>query len=451
MLFIPESLTSAGESLPTLAVIGAQWGDEGKGKITDFLAEDADMVVRYQGGANAGHTIAIGSEVFALHLLPSGILRSGVTSVIGNGLVIDLQELETEIKALEKVGRNADGLRISDRANVVLPYHKQLDGAEERSRGAKGVGTTGRGIGPCYADKIARAGIRMGDLLDQKSLEERLALVMPLKERLLETLGTKIGTSKDALVQELLKYGKLHEQQICDTSVLVNDAIKSGQKVLFEGAQGTMLDIDYGTYPYVTSSNCTSAGICAGVGVPPSAIHEVIGVVKAYTTRVGSGPFPTELNDQTGEMLRQNGGEFGTTTGRPRRCGWLDLVVVRHAVRLNGMTSMATTKIDVLNGLKKIKVCVAYDIDGRRTETFPGPMHLLEKVKPIYEELPGWDAWKEDTATLCKKGLDAFPQEMRSYLRFIERHAGVPSSIISLGKKRDETIDLRNKKWNHEG
>lgn len=302
--------------MPTLAIIGAQWGDEGKGKITDYLAEGADMVVRYQGGANAGHTIKIGEEVFALHLLPSGILRKDVMAVIGNGMVLDLDRLEEELEALKEKGISGENLKISDRVNIVLPYHRTLDGAQERSRGAKVVGTTGRGIGPCYADKISREGIRMGDLLDEELLRSRLDLVLPIKERFAASLGENLDIHREKLIAKLLEYGKKYEACVCDTSVLINDAIKAGKNVMFEGAQGTMLDIDYGTYPYVTSSNCTSAGICTGAGVPPSAVQEVVGIVKAYTTRVGAGPFVTELHDDIGETLLKNGGEFGTTTGR---------------------------------------------------------------------------------------------------------------------------------------
>lgn len=436
-----------GISMPTLAVIGSQWGDEGKGKITDYLAEDADLVVRYQGGANAGHTIKVGNEVFALHLLPSGIIREGVLSVIGNGVVVDCDELRTELEMLRKTGRTGDMLRISDRANVVLPYHRMLDGAEERARGAKGVGTTGRGIGPCYADKIARAGIRMGDLLDEVYLWERLDTVYPLKEKLVQSLGIKLEQEKASLLGTLLEYGNLFRPYITDTSVLINDAIKDGKKVMFEGAQGTMLDIDYGTYPFVTSSNCTAAGICTGAGVPPSAIQDVVGVTKAYTTRVGAGPFVTELHDAVGLHLQNVGGEFGTTTGRPRRCGWLDMMVVRHAVRLNGMTSMAMTKLDVLSDLPVLKVCVAYEIDGQIVEDFPGSIFKLARAKPIYEELEGWSAASCNPAEIKRKGYGALPKNMRKYLDFITTNAGVPIEIISFGKGRDETIDLRKRRW----
>lgn len=433
--------------MPTLAVIGSQWGDEGKGKITDYLAEGADIVVRYQGGANAGHTIKIGEDVFALHLLPSGILRKDVTAVIGNGMVLDLERMEEELASLQEKGIKGDNLKISDRVNIVLPYHRLLDGAQERSRGSKVVGTTGRGIGPTYADKISREGIRMCDLLDEELLRSRLELVLPIKEKYVASLGEELNVDKEALISKLLAYGEKYKSHVCDTSVFVTEAIASGKNVMFEGAQGTMLDIDYGTYPYVTSSNCTSAGICTGVGVPPSAIQEVVGVVKAYTTRVGAGPFITELSDEIGESLLKNGGEFGTTTGRARRCGWLDLVVVRHAVRLNGLTSIALTKLDVLNGLKELKVCTSYEINGEVTRYFPADALQLEKAVPVYETLEGWEGWSEKTSDLCARGFDALPEKMKEYVAYIEKDTGVPVSIVSVGKGRNDTIDRRENKW----
>ncbi len=405
------------------------------------------MVVRFQGGANAGHTIKIGEEVIALHLLPSGMVRPDVISVIGNGVVIDCEEMGKEIEGLKRSGRAVDGLRISDRANIVMPYHRLLDGAEERARGSKGVGTTGRGIGPCYSDKMARSGIRMGDLLDEEYLRERLLSILPLKERLTESLGQPLEIDQEELLEKLLDYGKIYKNHIVDTSPIIYDAIQKGKRVMFEGAQGTMLDIDYGTYPYVTSSNCTSAGICSGAGIPPSMIEEVVGVMKAYTTRVGAGPFVTELKDEVGERLLHQGMEFGTTTGRPRRCGWLDLVVVRHAVRLNGLTSLAVTKLDVLNDMDTIKVCVAYEIDGQRVENFPGSIAKLERARPIYEELKGWKAWSEDTVALCRKGYSALPEEMRNFITYVEQRTGVKVGIVSVGKGRDETIDLRETRW----
>jgi adenylosuccinate synthase len=434
--------------LPTLAIIGTQWGDEGKGKITDFLAEDADVVVRFQGGTNAGHTICIGNEVFKLHLLPSGILRRETIAVIGNGVVVDLEELLEEIKTVEASGRSVGGLRISDRANVIMPYHKTLDGAEEKYRGAKGVGTTRRGIGPCYSDKISRYGVRIGDIVDKVALEEKVKMIYPIKEGLITAFGGTTQDTIDRIIEKLTYYGSVLGQYVTDTVVLVNDAIKNGKNVLFEGAQGTMLDIDFGTYPYVTSSNCVAGGICTGAGVPPSSIREVIGVMKAYTTRVGSGPFVTELHDEIGEHLQRNGGEYGTTTGRARRCGWLDLVVVRHALRLSGITSLAITKIDVLNGMRTVKTATEYEIDGERIKDFPASISKLNRARPIYQEFDGWNDWsEEDVAKVISDGYKALPARMKKYLRFISLNVGVPVSIVSIGPKREETIDLRKKKW----
>ncbi|OPY34636.1 MAG: Adenylosuccinate synthetase [Methanomassiliicoccales archaeon PtaU1.Bin124] len=434
--------------MPSIAVIGTQWGDEGKGKITDYIAEGADLVVRYQGGNNAGHTIKVGNETYALHLLPSGILRPNVINVIGNGVVIDPEELLKEMSVVKAKGHVMDGLRISDRANIIVKYHRALDGAEEKHRGDKGVGTTGRGIGPCYSDKVARHGIRAGDLLSRESMKERLDLIYPMKKRALEMLNGPSIDPEDVLLNDLVSKGQQISQYICDTSVLVNEALDQGKKVLFEGAQGTMLDIDHGTYPFVTSSNCISGGICTGVGVGPNKVDEILGVVKAYTTRVGSGPFPTELKDEMGNYLMTTGGEFGATTGRPRRCGWLDLVVINYAARLNGLTQMAITKLDVLNGIKKIKVATAYEIDGKVVKNFPSRIQDLEKAKPVYEELDGWGNWtEEEVQSMLKQGLKAFPKPMRDYIKFIEKETKVKATIISIGKEREKTIDLRNKKW----
>lgn len=436
--------------MPTLAIIGSQWGDEGKGKITDYLAEDADLVVRFQGGTNAGHTIGIENEVFKLHLLPSGILRRGMISVIGNGVVLDPEELLDEIKTIEASGRTVDGLRISDRANVIMPYHKTLDGAEERYRGAKGVGTTGRGIGPCYSDKISRYGVRVVDLVDKAALEEKVKMIYPIKEGQIVAFGGVTQDTIDMIVDKFSSYGSTLGKYVTDTSILVNDAIKSGKNVLFEGAQGTMLDIDHGTYPYVTSSNCVAGGICTGAGVPPSSIREVIGVVKAYTTRVGSGPFVTELSDELGEQLQKRGGEYGTTTGRARRCGWLDLVVVRHAVRLNGITSLAITKIDVLSGMKKLKAAISYEIDGDIVKDFPASISKLQRATPVYQEFDGWEDWsEEDVVEIVHNGYKDLPTQMKKYLRFISSNVGAPISIVSIGPKREETVDLRKRKWDN--
>lgn len=434
--------------MSTLAVIGTQWGDEGKGKITDYLAQDADMVVRFQGGANAGHTIEIGKEVFALHLLPSGILRKGIVNVIGNGVVVDLDGLEEEMSKVVASGRSMEGLRISDRANIVMRYHRLMDGAEERIKGDKGVGTTGRGIGPCYSDKMARHGLRMCDLLEKEEvLRERLELVHGFKERQMAALGGERLPDVEELLKALVRHGRSLAPHICDASVLVNDAVRRGRKVLFEGAQGTMLDIDHGTYPFVTSSNCVTGAICTGVGIGPQAINEVVGVMKAYTTRVGAGPFPTELEDDTGKMLLTKGGEYGATTGRARRCGWLDLVVVRHAVRLNGVSALAVTKLDVLGGMPSLKVCTAYEIDGGRQENFPASLTRLQRAKPIYHELEGWEDWGPGKgAEHAKEGYESLPANMRAYLDFVAKGAGVPIRIIGLGKERSETIDLRCRK-----
>lgn len=427
--------------MPSIAVIGAQWGDEGKGKITDYEAGKADLVVRYQGGSNAGHTIKVGEEVFALHILPSGIVRKGVVNVIGNGVIVDLISLDREIADLESRGHPVEGLKISDRANIILNWHRLLDGAEERLRGKKGVGTTGKGIGPCYSDKIARSGIRMGDLLDKELLEERLDTVMPMKLKTMEMLEVRLAQNRDELLSELLAYGKKYGKIITDTSVLVNDALDKGKNVLFEGAQGTMLDIDHGTYPFVTSSNCVAGAICTGAGVGPKRVDEIMGVLKAYTTRVGAGPFPTELNDETGKMLLTVGGEYGTTTGRARRCGWLDLLVVEHAARLNGLTQFAVTKLDVMNDMKKIKVAVAYEVDGKRLEHFPGNFKMLERAVPVYDEMDGWKGWKADeTMEVVRGGYEALPKEMRQYIGYIEKRSKVPVRIISIGKGREETI-----------
>lgn len=434
--------------MPTNAIIGTQWGDEGKGKITDCLAEYADLVVRFQGGTNAGHTIGIGGEIFKLHLLPSGILRRGVIAIIGNGVVVDPEELLEEIRMVESRGITVEGLRISDRANVIMPYHKILDGAEEKFRGPNGVGTTGRGIGPCYSDKISRYGVRIGDLIDRATLEEKINMIYPIKEGMLTAFGAPPQDTVKNIINTYSSYGSALGKYVTDTSVLINDAIRNGKNVLFEGAQGTMLDIDHGTYPYVTSSSCVAGGICTGAGVPPSSIKGVVGVVKAYTTRVGRGPFVTELTNGLGEYLQKRGCEFGTTTGRARRCGWLDLVIVRHAVRINGITSLAITKIDVLSGMEELKIATDYEIEGQIVKDFPSSISKLVRARPIYQEFDGWKDWtKDETQKIISNGYKTLPIEMRRYLRFISSNVGVPIGIVSLGPKREETIYLRNMKW----
>jgi len=423
--------------------MGAQWGDEGKGKITDYLAEEADIVVRFQGGSNAGHTIKIGDETFKLHLLPSGILREGKLAVIGNGAVISMEDMIDEIKHIKDSGRGISGLRISDRAHLVIGYHKKLDGAEEAYRGNKTVGTTKKGIGPAYQDKIARNGFRVCDLFDEDVLSEKIKFNLPYKKSLLNMLhGDQCACTEESLMQKFISWREMFKEYVCDASVLLNDALDNGMSILFEGAQGAMLDIDHGTYPYVTSSNTTSGGICTGAGVPPNRIGKVFGCLKAYTTRVGDGPMVTELHGDDGRYLMEKGGEFGVTTGRERRCGWLDLVAAEHSVRLCGITSLAITKLDVLNGYKRVNVCVGYEIDGKEEKHFPASLSKLERAKPIYTEFDGWDH-EGSSEELAKEGYDALPENMGSYIKFIERYLNIPAEIISIGPKRSETIDRR--------
>ncbi len=434
--------------MPTLAVVGAQWGDEGKGKIVDFLAEEANMVVRFQGGNNAGHSVKIGEELYKLHHLPSGILRPGKTAVIGNGVVIDPGVLIGEIDALEERGRSVKNLRISDRAHVIMPYHKLLDGAEERLRKGQKVGTTGRGIGPAYSDKVSRLGVRMGDLVDEGLLAEKLSFLVPLKNKILQALESGERIDEKKVRSEYAAYGRRLGPFVTDTDRLVSDAVRGNKRVLFEGAQGTMLDIDHGTYPYVTSSTTVSANAASGSGIPPNAIDEVYGVAKAYTTRVGEGPFPTELTDDTGRIIAERGGEFGTTTGRLRRCGWLDLVVLRHAHARNGFTGLALTKVDVLGGLDKIKVCTHYSIDGKKVTRFPADLRPLERCEPRYQTLDGWDEIDpKRMARVLKDGFSALPPEMKAYIRYVEKETGVRVTLLGLGRRRAETLDLRRRRW----
>lgn len=434
--------------MPTLAIIGAQWGDEGKGKITDYLAEDADIVARFQGGNNAGHTIKVGDETFKLHLLPSGILREGKAAVIGNGVVVNMADMIDEIDQVTSAGRSIDGLRISDRAHLIIGYHKRLDGAEEVYRGNKTVGTTGRGIGPAYQDKIARSGFRAGDLLEEDVIDEKIKNNLQFKKDLLKMMKVDPCNCTDQdLKDKIMDWRERFGKYVCDTSVLINDAIDSKKKVLFEGAQGVMLDIDHGTYPFVTSSNTTSGGICTGSGVAPNRIEKIVGCLKAYTTRVGEGPLVTELHGKDGEELMKKGGEFGTTTGRGRRCGWLDLVVAEHSVRLCGFTSLAITKLDVLNDYKELPVCVGYEVDGEILKHFPASLSKVAKAKPVYEVLEGWKGW-DSSEKLASEGYDALPETMRTYIKFIEDNLKVPADIISIGPKRSETIDRRKDWWN---
>lgn len=434
--------------MPSLAVIGSQWGDEGKGKIIDFLDADADLVVRFQGGNNAGHTIVVGDRVFKLHGLPSGVVRPGKLAVIGNGAVVNVAELLDEIEQTERAGGSVDGLRISDRAALIMNYHKKLDGAEERYRGRKPVGTTKKGIGPAYQDKIARIGFRAGDLLEEDTLREKIAMLLPYKKDLMAMLGAEeCCCTAESLFEKMSGWGTKLRKYICDTSVLVNEALDDGKNVMFEGAQGAMLDIDHGTYPFVTSSATMGGGVCTGAGVAPNRLDRVLGIVKAYTTRVGEGPFVTELSGEDELALQKKGGEFGVTTGRGRRCGWLDLVVVNHANMLCGFSSLAVTKIDVLNDLETVPVCTEYEIDGERTGRFPASIKKLERARPVYTELKGWKGW-DDAETAVREGYDALPREMRDYVAFIEERTGVPADIVSIGPDRDETFDRSGEWWN---
>ncbi|MDO5852953.1 MAG: adenylosuccinate synthase [Thermoplasmata archaeon] len=433
--------------MPGLAIIGAQWGDEGKGKITDYLDEDADLIVRFQGGNNAGHTIVVDGKVFKLHGLPSGVVREGKLAVIGNGVVVNLEELAEEIEQVKQAGGSIDGLRISDRAHLIMNYHKKLDGAEEKYRGKNVVGTTKKGIGPAYQDKIARIGFRAGDLLEDDVLMDKIQFILPYKKDMMAMMGAEpCQCTPESLHAKMTGWRDMIGDCICDTSVLVNDSLDQGKNVIFEGAQGAMLDIDHGTYPYVTSSATCGGGVCTGSGVAPNRIDRMLGVVKAYTTRVGEGPFVTELSGEEELALQHKGGEFGVTTGRGRRCGWLDLVVVEHAQRMCGFTSLVMTKIDVLNDVPELPVCVAYEIDGQEVRHFPASIAKLNRAKPVYETLKGWKGW-EDTAALVKAGYDELPGEMREYIEFTERYLKTPVDIVSVGPDRDQTIDRRNGDW----
>lgn len=419
-------------------IVGSQWGDEGKGKIVDLLSENFQIVARYQGGANAGHTVEIGDKKFILHLIPSGILREDVTCVIGNGVVIDPQALLEEIKMLEELGiKINDRLLISHKAHLIMPYHKIIDSLNES--GASKIGTTGRGIGPCYIDKYARTGIRIVDLLDRNILSEKIKCNISEKNNLLKKIYNQDELNVDEIVETYLKFDDQIDKYITDTTTFLNNSIKEGKSILLEGAQGALLDIDHGTYPYVTSSNPTSGGACTGTGIPPTKIDDVIGIVKAYTTRVGLGPFPTELNDETGEKLRKIGFEYGATTGRPRRCGWYDAFLVNYSSMVNGITKAAITKLDVLSNFEKINVCVGYEINGKKLKYFPSSIYELENSKPIYETLDGWN---EDISSI--KNYESLPTKAKEYLEFIAKQSGFKISIVSVGPKRDQTIEVEN-------
>jgi adenylosuccinate synthase len=421
--------------MSTTVVVGTQWGDEGKGKITDYLAEKADVVARYQGGNNAGHTIVFAGNKYKLHLIPSGIFYKDKICVIGNGVVIDPKALIQEIEYLHSHKVSTVNLRISNRAHVILPYHIRLDSVEEDAKGTNKIGTTRRGIGPAYTDKVARVGIRIADLLDPEEFERKLRSNLEEKNRLFEKVYQAEGFTIEDLLGEYLAIAEILRPYVADTSVLLNDAIDAGKGVLFEGAQGVMLDIDHGTYPFVTSSNPIAGGVCIGAGVGPTKIQQVIGVAKAYTTRVGDGPFPTELMNEIGNHIREVGHEYGTTTGRPRRVGWFDSVVVRHARRVSGVTGLSLHSIDVLTGINKLKICTAYKYKGETLEAFPANLNILAKCEPIYEEHPGWS---EDITGV--KSLDELPANARHFMERISLLTGIPVSIFSVGPDREQTI-----------
>lgn len=424
--------------MPALVLLGAQWGDEGKGKATDLLGDRVDYVVRYQGGNNAGHTVVIGDQKYALHLLPSGILSSNCVPVIGNGVVIDPAVLLEEIKGLNERGIDTSKLTISLNAHLITPYHRTIDKVTERFLGKAKIGTTGRGIGPAYADKINRIGIRVQDLFDPSILRQKLEAALKDKNQVLVKVFNRNNINVDDVLAEYLNYAEILKPYVADTALILNKALEAGKTVLLEGSQGTLLDVDHGTYPYVTSSNPTSGGACTGSGIGPTKIDRVIGILKAYTTRVGSGPFPTELFDEDGEALRRIGGEVGVTTGRNRRCGWFDAPIARYATRVNGLTDFFLTKLDVLTGWEKIPVCVAYEIDGKRIEEVPASQSDFHHAKPIYEYL---DGWTQDISN-CKK-FEELPVNAQKYVKYLEVISGAPMSAIGVGPGRDQTIVVK--------
>ncbi|MBD2312361.1 adenylosuccinate synthase [Desertifilum sp. FACHB-1129] len=421
--------------MANVIVIGAQWGDEGKGKITDLLSKSADVVVRYQGGVNAGHTVVVKDKTFKLHLIPSGILYPDTECIIGCGTVIDPQVLIEEIDQLEKLGISTKNLMISETAHVTMPYHRLIDQASEERRGNHKIGTTKRGIGPTYADKSERTGIRVIDLMEPEALKKQLRWTVNYKNVILEKLYDLPPLDPEEVIDQYLAYAERLRPHVVDSSLRIYDAIQEKRNILFEGAQGTLLDLDHGTYPYVTSSNPVAGGACVGTGIGPTAIDRVIGVAKAYTTRVGEGPFPTELHGEVGQLLCDRGAEFGTTTGRRRRCGWFDAVIGRYAVRINGLDCLAITKLDVLDELDEIQVCVAYEIDGTQCDDFPSGSRKFARCQPIYKTLPGW---KQSTAD-CRT-LEDLPKQALDYLKFLAELMEVPIAIVSLGASRDQTI-----------
>jgi adenylosuccinate synthase len=424
--------------MPAIVLVGAQWGDEGKGKATDLLGDRVDYVVRYQGGNNAGHTVVIGDETYALHLLPSGVLSPQVTSVIGNGVVIDPEVLIAEIDGLAQRGVPCDRLLISANAHLIMPHHRALDKVTERYLGEARIGTTGRGIGPTYGDKVARTGIRVQDLFDPGILAQKLDLVLREKNQVLTKVYNRRGIDAAVVTQAYLGYGERIRPYLADTALVLNRALDDGRTVLLEGAQATMLDVDHGSYPFVTSSSPTAGGACAGSGIGPTRISKVIGIVKAYTTRVGAGPFPTEAPGEPGDWLRQEGGEFGVTTGRPRRTGWFDAVIARYATRVNGITDYFLTKLDVLSGLDRIPLCVAYEVDGCRQDELPMTQTEFHHAVPVYQY---FDGWREDLSGV--RDFAGLPRNAQAYVRAVEDAAGAPVAAIGTGPRRDQTLQLR--------
>lgn len=416
-------------------IVGAQWGDEGKGKIIDILASQSDMVIRSQGGNNAGHTVVADGEVYKLHMIPSGILYKDCDCIIGNGVVIDPKELIKEMEDVKTRGVSLDKLKIDGRVHVILPYHILLDALSEGTRGEFKIGTTKKGIGPCYMDKVERSGIRMHDFVDEVEFEKRLRANIELKNKIIVNVYGGEALDFDKVFSEYKEYAKILKPFVCDTSVLIFDAIKANKTVTFEGAQGTLLDIDLGTYPFVTSSHPISGGVCVGAGIGPTLIDSCLGIMKAYTTRVGLGPFPTELFDETGDLIRNRGGEFGTTTGRPRRTGWLDAVILRYSVRVNGLTEFAVNKLDTLTGIGKLKVCTAYEIDGKVTKDFPTNLKELALAKPIYTEVEGWD---DDLTGITK--YDDLPQAVKNYIKLIEDESGCRVAMVGVGPDRCQNL-----------
>ena len=419
-------------------IIGSQWGDEGKGKITDYYAGNADFIVRFQGGNNAGHTVVVKDKEFKFRLIPSGAV-SGKKVIIGNGTVVDPEILLEEITELEQRGIPVN-LHLSERAHVIMPYHKLQDALEEKLKGKLKAGTTMKGIGPCYQDKVGRFGIRFVDLIDKEVFKEKLDMFMPMKQILFQAYNEPFNLNTNEVFEVYNGYAEKLEKYVADTSLVIDTAVKEGKNILMEGAQGTHLGIDHGIYPYGTSSNCVAGAACTGAGVSPLLIREVLGIVKAYTTRVGTGPVPTELTDETGDYLRKRGGEYGTVTGRPRRCGWLDLVLLRYSHRVNGFTGIALTKLDVLNGLDTLQVCTHYEYRGQKVYDFPASMKKLAECTPVYTEFPGWDF---DPEEVVKKGYKSLPETAQTYIKFISEHLHIPVYVVSVGPARDQTLILK--------